>query len=92
LAVCNHLDQVTVGPPHDVEGCEECLRTGDRWVHLRACRSCGKVGCCDSSPNRHATAHNQETGHPIVSSAQPDEDWSFCYVDEVAFVIERPDQ
>jgi len=55
-------------------------------------RSCGKVGCCDSSPNRHATAHNQETGHPIVSSAQPDEDWSFSYVDDVAFVIERPDR
>lgn len=92
MAVCNHLAQVTVNPPHDVEGCEECLKTGDPWVHLRACRSCGKVDCCDSSPNRHATAHNQETGHPIVSSAQPDEDWSFCYVDDVAFVIERPDR
>jgi len=81
------------GPSHrrstnDVAGCEECLKTGDTWVHLRACRSCGKVDCCDSSPNRHATAHNHDTGHPIVSSAQPDEEWSFCYVDDVAFVID----
>ena len=88
MSICTHLDQVTVGPAHDVEGCEECLKTGDGWVHLRSCRSCGKVGCCDSSPNRHATAHHRETGHPIVSSAQPGEEWSYCYADEVAFVIE----
>jgi len=89
MAVCMHLDQVAVGPPHDVEGCEECLKSGDRWVHLRACRTCGKVGCCDSSPNRHATAHNHETGHPVVSSAEPEEEWSYCYVDDVAFIIEE---
>jgi len=64
------------------------LKTGDRWVHLRACRTCGKVGCCDSSPNRHATAHHAETGHPVVSSAERDEEWSYCYDDDVAFVIE----
>jgi hypothetical protein len=87
MPVCAHLDQVTVDLPRDVEGCEECLRIGGRWLHLRACRSCGKVGCCDSSPNRHATAHNHETGHPVVTSAQPDEDWSYCYADDVVFLI-----
>ena len=87
---CTHIDQVQyVDPPAEIAGCEECLKTGDRWVHLRACRTCGKVGCCDSSPNRHATAHNHETGHPIVSSAQPDEEWSYCYVDDVAFILEE---
>ena len=73
--------------PDSVPGCEDCLKTGDRWVHLRVCRTCGHVGCCDSSPNRHATAHERETGHPIVSSVEPGEDWSYCYVDDVAFVI-----
>ena len=63
-------------------GCEECLRSGSDWVHLRMCRSCGHVGCCDSSPGRHATAHFRETGHPIVRSFQPGERWSWFYVDE----------
>ncbi|HET6361166.1 MAG TPA: UBP-type zinc finger domain-containing protein [Gemmatimonadota bacterium] len=80
-ASCTHLDQVRDVPAR-TEGCEECLKTGRRWVHLRMCRSCGHVGCCDSSPNRHATAHFLETGHPIVRSAEPGESWSWCFVDE----------
>ncbi len=86
--VCSHLDTITVAElPADVPGCEECLKTGGRWVHLRMCQSCGHIGCCDQSPGRHATGHFNETGHPIIRSAQPDEDWSWCYVDEVGFVL-----
>jgi uncharacterized UBP type Zn finger protein len=88
MAVCSHLDQVTVEVPAQVDGCEECLRTGDGWVHLRVCRSCGKVGCCDSSPNRHASAHARDSGHPVISSLEPGEDWSYCFVDDAAFVLE----
>jgi hypothetical protein len=72
----------------EVPGCEECLKMGGRWVHLRVCRSCGKVGCCDSSPHRHASAHAAAESHPIMSSIEPGEDWSWCVVDEVAFVLE----
>jgi len=87
-AACSHLDEVQVTElPDPLRGCEECLKTGDRWLHLRMCEACGKVGCCDSSPNRHATAHYHDSGHPIVRSAEPGEDWSWCYVDEVAFVL-----
>jgi hypothetical protein len=84
---CTHLDQIKVSPPEEVEGCEECLRTGDRWVHLRTCLTCGKVGCCDSSPNQHASKHAAEEHHPIVASAEPGEDWCWCYIDEVAFTV-----
>ena len=86
---CTHLDQITVRPPSrdEIEGCEECLKTGDRWVHLRMCETCGKIGCCDSSPNRHASRHAHDEGHPIARSAEPGEEWSWCYVDEVAFVV-----
>ena len=83
-ATCTHLDQI-----HDVtpsaNGREDCLKMGSRWVHLRMCLACGHVGCCDSSPNKHATAHFHATAHPIVASAEPGEDWRWCYVDEVAF-------
>jgi uncharacterized UBP type Zn finger protein len=90
-AACTHLGTVEVLElPEPPLGCEECLKTGDRWLHLRMCLACGKVGCCDSSPNKHATAHYHETGHPLVRSAEPGEDWSWCYVDEVALVL-RPD-
>lgn len=86
MATCSHLDTIEhLEPPADVPGCEECLKSGDRWVHLRMCQACGHIGCCDSSPNRHATAHFRATAHPIVRSAQPGEDWSWCYVDEVMF-------
>ncbi len=87
MAGCSHLDQVLVERPDSVPGCEDCLKTGDRWVHLRVCRTCGHVGCCDSSPNRHATKHRGETGHPIVTSMEPGEDWSYCYEDDLAFVL-----
>ncbi len=70
------------------DGCEECLRIGGTWVHSRQCLSRGQIGCCDSSPNRHARAHAAETAHPIVHSAQRGEDWNWCYVDEVGFLIE----
>jgi uncharacterized UBP type Zn finger protein len=87
-AVCTHLDQITIFPPDEVAGCEDCLRAGDSWVHLRVCLSCGYVGCCDSSPNRHASAHAGESGHAIVRSAEPGETWCWCYVDEVAFEVD----
>ena len=90
MAACSHLDAVTVmdvPSKADVPGCEECLKIGGTWMHLRVCRSCGKVGCCDSSPNRHASRHAGEAGHPILSSIEPGEDWSWCVVDEVGFVI-----
>jgi uncharacterized UBP type Zn finger protein len=86
--VCSHLDQIRVTElPDDIPGCEECLKTGDQWVHLRECMVCGKIGCCDNSPNPHTTAHFKETGHPLIRSAQPGEDWSWCYIDEAMFVI-----
>ena len=82
---CAHLDEIRVTElPDPLLGCEECLKLGDRWVHLRMCLVCGKVGCCDSSPNRHATAHFHETGHPLMRSGEPGETWAWCYVDEVA--------
>ena len=65
------------------DGCVECLASGDRWVHLRLCETCGHVGCCDSSPNKHATAHFHATGHPVMRSVEPGETWGWCYVDEV---------
>jgi uncharacterized UBP type Zn finger protein len=88
---CAHLDQIQVTAlPPSLRGCEECLKMGSRWLHLRMCLSCGKIGCCDSSPNKHATAHALESGHAIIRSAEPGEDWSWCYVDEVAFVLAQP--
>ncbi|MBO0848364.1 MAG: MFS transporter [Pseudonocardia sp.] len=82
-ASCGHLDQINDAPPGTPEGCEDCLREGTRWVHLRKCLSCGHVGCCDNSPRRHATAHWHASSHPIVESFQPDEDWAWCYPDEL---------
>jgi uncharacterized UBP type Zn finger protein len=78
---CTHLEWARHVAPRTPEGCEECLESGDRWVHLRICLTCGQVGCCDSSPNRHATAHHQETGHPLIRSFEPGEQWAWCYVD-----------
>jgi uncharacterized UBP type Zn finger protein len=86
MSRCSHLESVEVlETPDRVEGCEECLATGGSWVHLRMCQQCGHIGCCDNSPNRHATAHHHATGHPIIRSAEPGEDWSWCYVDELMF-------
>jgi CPA2 family monovalent cation:H+ antiporter-2 len=86
MADCTHLDQVHhLAPDGPVPGCPECLAAGDRWVHLRMCQTCGAIGCCDSSPNKHATAHHRATGHPIVRSIEPGEDWSWCYEDQLMF-------
>lgn len=76
-----HLKEIRDLTP-SAEGCEDCLRGGGRCVHLRLCLSCGHVGCCDSSPNRHASKHFRATRHPIVQSIEPGEDWRWCYVDE----------
>jgi uncharacterized UBP type Zn finger protein len=87
MAVCEHLDQITIDPPASVAGCEDCLAIGDQWLHLRICMSCGHVGCCDSSPNQHASRHAASSGHPIVRSMEPGERWLWCYRDEVAFEL-----
>lgn len=87
MARCSHVDSITPAPPSG-DGCVECLQIGSQWVHLRRCTMCGHVGCCDSSPHRHATAHFQAEAHAIVQSFEPDEDWYWCYVDEIP--IERP--
>jgi len=85
---CSHLDSIQVTDlPEPLLGCEECLKIGAWWVHLRLCLTCGKVGCCDNSPNRHATAHFHETSHPLIRSAERDEDWLWCYVDEVPLAL-----
>jgi uncharacterized UBP type Zn finger protein len=84
---CAHLDQIEIEPPANVAGCEDCMKIGSAWVHLRLCMTCGHVGCCDSSPNRHATKHATATDHPIVRSAEPGEDWLYCYVDDLMFSI-----
>ena len=80
-ATCTYFDQIRDVQP-SARGCEDCLRTGDTWVHLRECLSCGHVGCCDSSKNRHATKHDHGSGHPIVATFKPGEEWPWCYVDE----------
>lgn len=86
--LCTHVDEITVLQlPAAVDGCEDCLRTGGKWLHLRICLLCGHVGCCDDSPNRHATAHYHATTHALIRSLEPGEDWNWCYVDEVALRI-----
>ncbi|HEV3228073.1 MAG TPA: UBP-type zinc finger domain-containing protein [Solirubrobacteraceae bacterium] len=86
---CTHLDQIQITErPEDVPGCEDCLKTGGRWLHLRMCETCGHIGCCDSSPGRHASRHASSVGHPILRSIEPGEDWSWCVIDEVAFVVQ----
>jgi uncharacterized UBP type Zn finger protein len=79
--VCIHRDQIREVTP-SARGCEECLKMGDTWVHLRICMTCGHVGCCDNSKNKHATKHFHSTGHPIIQSFQPGESWMWCYIDE----------
>ena len=86
--VCTHLDQVELTElPDEAAGCEDCLREGGKWVHLRICLTCGHVGCCDSSPARHASAHARDSSHPIVRSLEPGEDWFYCYPDEFLFTV-----
>ena len=79
---CAHLNELRAVEPSTVEGCEDCLAMDGTWVHLRLCMDCGHVGCCDSSPNRHATAHTQGSGHLVVQSFEPGERWAWCYEDE----------
>jgi Zn-finger in ubiquitin-hydrolases and other protein len=86
--ICSHLDQIRDVTPQS-PGCQDCLALGRRdWVHLRVCQTCGHVGCCDSSPGKHATAHFRMVGHPIVRSYEPGESWYWCYVDQVLFELE----
>ncbi|HEX8149529.1 MAG TPA: UBP-type zinc finger domain-containing protein [Pyrinomonadaceae bacterium] len=79
---CEHLAQIESVTP-GADGCEDCLKTADSWVHLRLCETCGHVGCCDSSPNRHATKHFRATRHPVIKSFEPGEEWGYCYVDDL---------
>jgi len=83
MYLCSHLEVAESIPPRSPEGCEECLADGSRWVHLRTCLTCGHVGCCDSSPNRHASAHYSTTNHPVIQSAEPGESWRWCFVHEL---------
>lgn len=88
MTTCAHLDHVRITElPDSVEGCQECLAAGDPWLHLRICLECGKVGCCDSSPNRHASRHAESSGHPIIRSLESGEDWSWCFRDQVGLLI-----
>jgi uncharacterized UBP type Zn finger protein len=88
MANCTHLGSIEITElPESVDGCEDCLRTGDVWLHLRICLTCGHVGCCDSSPNRHATAHHHSSGHALIRSLEPGEDWTWCFDDQLAMRI-----
>ncbi len=82
-STCTHLDQIRIAKT-DTHVCEDCIKTGDRWVHLRLCLECGHVGCCDSSKNKHATRHFHATGHPLIRSNEPGERWVWCYVDQLS--------
>ncbi|HEY0516406.1 MAG TPA: UBP-type zinc finger domain-containing protein [Solirubrobacteraceae bacterium] len=85
---CSHLDTITVTElPESTAGCEDCLREGGVWMHLRICLECAHVGCCDDSPNKHARAHAAGSEHPLIRSLEPGETWSWCFLDEVALRI-----
>lgn len=84
---CAHLGEIEHNAAPTSPGCYECTQIGSSWVHLRRCITCGHVGCCDSSPNRHAAKHFHSTTHPLVQSYEPGEDWIWCFVDEIAFEI-----
>ncbi|MFJ8078320.1 UBP-type zinc finger domain-containing protein [Streptomyces sp. NPDC096176] len=86
--LCRHLDQIQDVRPDSPDSCPECVAQGDTWMHLRECQTCGHIGCCDSSQNKHATAHHHATGHPVIRSYEPGESWWWCYPDQVAFEIE----
>ena len=81
---CEHLSEIKKVSP-SADGCEDCLKMGSGWVHLRLCETCGHVGCCDSSPNRHATKHFHATNHAIIKSFEKGEDWGYCYVDDMFY-------
>jgi uncharacterized UBP type Zn finger protein len=86
---CTHLTHDLRIVTTDVDVCEDCIKTGDSWVHLRMCTDCGHVGCCDSSKNKHATKHFHHTKHPVVRSIEPGENWTWCYVDEIMGELSR---
>jgi len=91
MTACSHLDTVEVFRlPEEVPGCPECIEAGEPWCHLRICLQCGQVGCCDSSPAKHASKHAAATGHPLMRSIEPGEDWSWCYIDDVAIRLSYP--
>lgn len=87
---CTHLQQIRIKAT-DKHVCEDCIKTGDSWVHLRLCLECGHVGCCDSSKNRHATKHFRQSKHPLMRSIEPGEYWVWCYVDQMAPGELRPE-
>ena len=82
IGACGHIDAVEHVKPAKAYECDECVKIGSRWVHLRTCQSCGGTHCCDNSPNRHATKHARATGHPVIASAEPFECWLCCYPDD----------
>jgi len=84
METCEHLDHIVPVTP-SANGCEDCLKIGGTWVHLRLCEHCGHVGCCDNSPNKHATKHFHTSKHPVIKSFEPGEEWGWCYVDEIFF-------
>lgn len=86
--ICRHLDDVQPVTPDSPDTCPECVAQGDSWVHLRECQTCGHIGCCDSSKNKHATAHHAASGHPLIRSFEKGETWWWCYVDQVSFEVE----
>jgi uncharacterized UBP type Zn finger protein len=83
MAECAHIGEIAEVTPNSPDTCEECLALGDRWVHLRVCMTCGHVGCCDQSKNRHARRHYHASSHPIIGSYEPGENWRYCYIDDV---------
>jgi hypothetical protein len=88
MALCRHHDHIKLHRlPAAVDGCEDCLAGRQQWLHLRICLQCGHVGCCDESPHRHATAHANATGHPIIRSLEPGEEWAWCYVDRIGMLV-----
>ncbi len=91
MSRCSHLDTIEITElPEEVAGCEDCLKAGGVWLHLRICLNCGHVGCCDDSPNKHATAHAREhVDHPLIRSLEPGENWCWCFVDEVGMLIRQ---
>jgi len=87
-AICSHTASIELTElPEAIAGRQECLAIGGTWVHLRMCQTCGRIGCCDSSHHRHASPRARTSQHPIARSAEPGEDWSWCYLDRVAFVV-----
>ena len=81
--ICEHFNEVDDPEPLTPDGCQECLLIGDEWVHLRRCLTCGHIGCCDDSKNKHATKHFHKVKHPVIQSFEPGETWRYCYLDEL---------